>query len=139
MNSASHSHCRLVVDDDPAVLSLTAQILRSLPGGEVIACNASREALSVFSSAPESFDILVTDFDMPGLDGFEPTALIHESRPRLPILLVSGHPFADVEVERAGIDALLSKPFLADELLRAVWRLLRNHEKPLSLQQSVRS
>ena len=45
MNAARSSKRWLLVDDDPAVLELAAQVLRSLPGSDVVACSSARQAL----------------------------------------------------------------------------------------------
>jgi CheY-like chemotaxis protein len=133
MNLESLSHRWLVVDDDPAIRSLTVRVLHSLPGGgEVIACADGCAAVKALAAAPEAYDLLVTDFDMPGLDGFELAALVRQLRPRLPILLISGHPFTRSEIVQAGIDAWLPKPFLIEDLMAALQRLLDTRDEASS-------
>ena len=90
MNETPRTMRLLVVDDDPGVLALTTMVLRSLPGSEVVACDNPRQALDVFMADPESFEMLVTDFNMPSLDGIELSRRIHLQSPQLRVLLISG-------------------------------------------------
>jgi DNA-binding NtrC family response regulator len=124
MNHTLHSKRLLVVDDDPAVLALTATVLRGLPGSEVVPCDNPRQALDIFMADPESFEMLVTDFNMPSLDGIELSRRIHLQSPQLRVLLISGGGLETAEVIRAGLDAFLSKPWRADELVEIVRRVL---------------
>ena len=116
----------LVVDDDPAVLALTAALLRSFGGGEVVAYGNPRQALDVFLTASESFDLLVTDFEMPGLDGFELATRVRARSPGLPVLVLSGSGLEATDVLGAGLDGFVAKPFSHGELLKAVQGLLNN-------------
>ncbi len=59
------------MDDDQILLELTAAVLRSVPGSEVVVCVDARAALGIFFADPESFELVVTDFNMPGMDGIE--------------------------------------------------------------------
>jgi two-component system, cell cycle sensor histidine kinase and response regulator CckA len=134
MNLAPHSRRWLVVDDDPTVLSLTTQVLRKLAHGEVIACDDARAAFQIFAAAPESYELLVTDFDMPGLHGLDLASMARRLRPRLPVLVVSGHEFTAAEIAEARVDAWLPKPFLTEELVTTLRRLLGNRDEVPSAQ-----
>src|SRR5882672_6562303 len=79
------NHRWLVVDDDPTVLELTTEVLRSVLGSEVVACGDSRRALEVFFAEPEAFELVITDFNMPGLDGLEFARAVHERSPQMKI------------------------------------------------------
>jgi CheY-like chemotaxis protein len=130
VNETLHSKRWLVVDDDPAVLALTTSVLRSLPGSVVVACDDPRQALATFLADPESFEMLVTDFDMPSLDGLELSRRIRVESPRLPVLLISGSDLETADVIRAGLDAFLSKPCRPDQLLEVVRSLRMQHKDP---------
>src|SRR5829696_6797128 len=84
----SNSHRWLVVDDDPSVLELTAEVL--IPGSNVVACGDARVALEVFFAEPESFALVITDYNMPGLDGLEFARAVHARWPQLKVVLVTG-------------------------------------------------
>jgi len=140
MNAALQFKRWLVVDDDPTLLALTAQVLRTLPGGEVVACDDPQRALGLFLAAPESFEILVTDFDMPVLNGFGLASRVRAQAPRLPVLVLSGSGLQVGEVLAAGLDAFLAKPFLPKDLLEAVRILIgsrRHHGRGTSRGESL--
>jgi len=119
----------LVVDDDPAVLEFIAQILRGIPGSEVVACDNPCQALKVFSAAPESFELLVTDFDMPGLDGIQLARHVRAGFSRVQILLISGSEVQATDALSAGVDAFLPKPFPVKELLAMVRGLINQCDR----------
>jgi len=127
MNDTPYSRRLLVVDDDPGVLALTTLVLRSLPGSEVVACDNPRQALDVFMADPESFEMLVTDFNMPSLDGIELSRRIHLQSPQLRVLLISGGGLETADMSCARLDAFLSKPWRPDELREVVRSVLANH------------
>jgi CheY-like chemotaxis protein len=68
-----------------------------------------REALTLFNQARERFDIVVTDFSMPGLRGDRLAREILAARPDLPIILCTGfsHSFGEADATASGIKAYL--------------------------------
>ena len=70
-------------------------------------------ALDAIATNPASFDVFVTDYQMPGLSGIEVAMKVRELVPSMPVILISG--FIDTEVrERAskvGVNELIDKPF----------------------------
>ena len=110
----------LVVDDDPALLALTVRVLRSVPDQEVVECDNPRQALELFTADPESFELLVTDFEMPELNGCDLARRARTRAPQLRVLLISGRGIEASDAASAGLDAFLSKPFQPEDLLEAV-------------------
>jgi CheY-like chemotaxis protein len=101
----------LVVDDNPEVCELMALLLNGLGMAEVEHHTSSRQAFSRASQC--SFDLVVTDRDMPGLDGLEFARRLHIGSPNIKIVLVSAHldDLTYEDLRRAGICAVLAKPF----------------------------
>ena len=120
MNIEMHHHRWLVVDDDAIVLELTTEVLRREPGSEVVACNDSHTALEVFFAEPEAFELVVTDFNMPGLDGLEFARAIHERSPDLKVVMVTGSDLDGADGRSGELQALLPKPYAPTALLAAV-------------------
>lgn len=78
----------LLVDDDALVLRLLADVLTD-DGYQVVACRSGESAAAAFR-ANGHIDLLVTDFQMPGMTGLELATLLTNKAPELPVLIVSG-------------------------------------------------
>jgi len=102
----------LVVDDDPAVLELLAEMLEEL-GCEVLTQQNAAEALTVLRKE-RRIEILLTDINMPGIAGFELAEQAKRLRPGVKPILVSGR-----ETDGYGYP-LLRKPFLQNDLVRVL-------------------
>jgi signal transduction histidine kinase/ActR/RegA family two-component response regulator len=114
----------LLVDDDTAVSSVTAQMLE-LTGYSVITAHNATEAIACFERDYGRIGILVTDLVLPdGLNGIELTAAIHRKQPELPVLLITGYSEALLKCPTHEIP-VLTKPFGQAELARAVWQAMR--------------
>jgi CheY-like chemotaxis protein len=100
----------LVVDDDPAVLELIAEMLGEL-GCEVITRQDAAEAL-VALEQDQRIEILLTDINMPGIAGYELAERATRLRPGVKPILVSGR-----ETYSYGLP-LLRKPFMQHDLAR---------------------
>ncbi|MCG8618094.1 MAG: PAS domain S-box protein [Desulfobacterales bacterium] len=111
----------LLVDDEPAILTLTKNQLSSI-GYEVETQENPLEALEAIRSEPARFDLLITDMTMPHMTGDQ---LIHDVRrinPDLPVLLCTGYS-EKIDLERArelGMDGYLEKPIVKTELARQI-------------------
>lgn len=110
----------LVVDDEPQVLAMGARILLDA-GFEVRTAGDGAEALALASALPSPPTALVTDVRMAPVDGPSLARLLRRRYPATRVLFVSGYP-ADLD---PGIDdAFLAKPYLPEQLLSALARLL---------------
>ncbi|HYG23293.1 MAG TPA: response regulator [Verrucomicrobiae bacterium] len=108
----------LVVDDEPNVCECLKLIL-ALDGHDVATANSGRDGIELFRS--RRFDVVCTDYSMPGMRGDEFAAGIKALRPDQPIVMISG--LAGTLEKPAGVDYILSKPFFPNDLrlaLRAV-------------------
>jgi CheY-like chemotaxis protein len=111
----------LLVDDDPQVRSASAEMLIEL-GHAVKEAPGGREALSMLAEAP--FDLLLTDYAMPVMNGAELAAAACALRPGLAVLLATGYACGDaLEAERAA-GAVVEKPFRIAELATVIQRAL---------------
>src|ERR671924_2154702 len=107
----------LLVDDDPATLAVVNRALAA-DGHQVVVCQGGQDALDLLLAAPVAFDLLVSDLQMPGLDGVGLPQRAVAASPRLRILLMSGF-IGGVERARAIKGAavrFLSKPFTLDAI-----------------------
>jgi CheY-like chemotaxis protein len=109
---AAMSHVVLVVDDDPDVLAVLVDMLEDL-GCKVMTANSGPEALEVLRNSAQ-ITALITDINMPGMDGHELAERARGLRPSLKMLQVSGR-----EPRRGGLP-LIRKPFTEDDLARVM-------------------
>jgi PAS domain S-box-containing protein len=107
----------LVIDDDPDVRAFIGESLAE-QGYNVFQANDGRSGLSAY--AAEQPDLVVLDFIMPGLSGADVASRILSKQPDQAILFVSGYSETD-SIRRIAPNApLLTKPFRAEALARAV-------------------
>ena len=106
----------MLVDDEPEVAEVIELMLIQL-GYQVRALNDGRQALEAFSSA--SYDLVVTDLHMPGLDGHELARAVKERKPGTPVLMITGWGL-QVNVSEIGGDRVIAKPVTKEVLAREV-------------------
>ncbi|MCP3395395.1 response regulator [Bradyrhizobium sp. CCGB12] len=106
------THTVLVVDDDPNVLEVIASMLEDL-GCEVLTASSGAEALDMLV-AQNAISILITDINMPAMDGHELAERATRLRPELKILQLSGRE------RRRDAYPMIRKPFDEQELARVM-------------------
>jgi signal transduction histidine kinase/ActR/RegA family two-component response regulator len=116
----------LLVDDESLLLEAIAALIAKL-GYRPSSHANSTEALRCFLGAPEDFALLLTDKTMPGLTGPMLIRRIRESRPDLPVLMMSGDAGFASEAEDPGIENVrfVPKPIHLMELARLLDELLQ--------------
>jgi len=110
---------RILVVDDEEIVRLSC--IRTLkPGGyEVEAVDDAYEALSILRE--RHFDIIVTDFKMPDMDGVEFIDMLRRTSPSSRVLLVTGFATEEVKEQAEAMGAsYLAKPFSPSELKEAI-------------------
>ena len=110
-----------VVEDDPGVRSYVRELLES-QGYTVVAFSNPTEALEL---PPDSYDLLVTDVVMQGMNGVEMLERLRMQRPELKVIFMSGYPDRLQQLsQRIPAGSLIAKPFAPGVLLAAVQRTL---------------
>ena len=117
----------LVVDDSPAIRHLVADAL-TRQGFEVTTAHDGQHALEAVHAASEAFELVVTDYDMPRMTGFE---LVHALKSQevtrdTPILMLTARDTKRdrAQMRAAGLTAYLVKPFSSDKCVAMVERML---------------
>jgi CheY-like chemotaxis protein len=113
----------LVVDDESAVANVMEMMLR-FEGYEVQTVPGGREALAALELT--GFDFIITDYSMPEMKGDELATLIKQRWPLKPVIMLTAHAemLKSSGRKMSGIDALINKPFLLDDLRAAMARSL---------------
>jgi CheY-like chemotaxis protein len=112
----------LVVDDEEAILYVFERYL-SVAGYRVSVANNGFDAVCAAEAAEaDPFDLLITDFRMPGMNGIEVIHALRRLRPGLPALVISGNPI-EAGVMPDGV-RFLSKPVSMADLLGIIPSLI---------------
>ena len=107
------------IDDDPGVLRSLEYLLESADYAALLFPSA---AALLDSGCLPAIDCLISDIDMPGIDGFDVLRRVHEAHPGLPIILITGYPDTLKRLPSVGEKPfrVFTKPFRGPELLAAV-------------------
>ena len=122
----------LLVDDDPLQLALTEELLKQSQV-EVVCCTNPRKVCEWLRS--RSFAVVITDIQMPQMDGYQLLRMIRESdiegADSLPVVALSANVGKEQEHYReAGFTAFLNKPFTAAQLISLLNELLKVRLEP---------
>ena len=120
----------LFVEDEPDLLTTSVMLLERL-GFRVTGVTSGTDALTALARGDAGFDILITDYFMPGMDGL---TLIREARQvcgNLPVIVLSGMGTA---IDQAILDPLapvrvLGKPARREDLVTAIWQAVDGAER----------
>jgi two-component system cell cycle sensor histidine kinase/response regulator CckA len=114
----------LVVEDEPAVRTIVTTSLRR-KGHRVLQAASADEALQVASAQTEPIDLLLTDANMPGMNGIDLARTLAAERPDMLIVIMSGFTEDTLRLRDAGVAAvMLPKPFSPSELQRTIAEIL---------------
>lgn len=118
----------LVADDNEAIRDLVSGILDCI-GYEVALAINGIEALAFFLKS--TFDLVLTDLEMPAMDGLSLARHIKERSPSTPVILLTGSDRETVlkKVERGPVDSVIFKPFTLEDLQTTVQGALTSRER----------
>jgi len=115
----------LLVDDDPLILTLGRELLEHL-GFEVLSASHGDEAVELFRRRHQDIAIVICDFYLPRIDGYELLHQLQTISPEVKVIVASGF-FSQVEINRfqeAGVAGMIDKPFRVSQLQREISRIL---------------
>ncbi len=116
----------LAVDDEPAVREILTHLLES-EGHQVVTAGSARDALHCIHT--NTFDLVITDMAMPGMNGEELASTVKTVTPRLPVVLLTGFGgFLDSSPKPSGVDVLASKPITLQGLRHCIQAALAPRE-----------
>ena len=112
----------VLVDDEALFRSAVARLLRAA-GYQVLAAPGPEQALAMVAEAPQPISLLITDVNMPRMDGFELSQRATALQPQLRTLFVCGYP-PDALADLPPGAHFLEKPFAQEEFLSCIRQLL---------------
>jgi CheY-like chemotaxis protein len=113
----------LVVDDDQDVLEM-ADCFFKRAGVDVRCAESGEKALEMILET--GFSAIITDFNMPGMNGVELAEKVRQTAPSIPIFLITGRPSQELYelATQAGIRSILPKPLHLEALLNLVYEVM---------------
>ncbi len=117
----------LVIDNEEGLCRMMSAVLMD-EGHAVRTFTNPVEALELFR--PGTWDLVITDIKMPGIDGLEVLQQIKSSEPEIPVIMITAFATVDMSIQalRKGAYDMLTKPFEPDELLYRVRNALNHNE-----------
>src|SRR5262245_16632050 len=109
----------LLIEDDAGIVMTLRRVLKE-EGHDVVVEKRGDTGLTL--ARDDSFDVVITDMKLPGLNGLELVRELHTTKPRLPIILMTAHGTTETAIEatKSGAYDYLLKPFEMPELLEMV-------------------
>ena len=109
----------LVIENEKDIRLLLADILTS-GGHRVASASDGREALQIFKE--DYFDVVLTDLGMPAMSGWEVASTIKKMAPEVIVVIITGwgSQLDHRELEKNGVDMVVSKPFRVSQILNLV-------------------
>jgi PAS domain S-box-containing protein len=116
----------LYLDDEETLVYLVTRILER-SGYLVSGFTRPEDALAALRASPAAYDLVVTDFNMPGASGLHVAAQVRTIRPDLPVAMASGYITEDLRerARRVGVQEVIYKPNTVEELCETIDRLTR--------------
>lgn len=115
----------LVVDDDVLIREILRKVLQNR-GYKIVIAESGHDGVSAIEAF--SFDLVLVDIFMPGMDGFETIRTLRASAPEVPVVAMSGYVFGDPAADGdyflkalgLGVAHCLHKPFRNEELVAVI-------------------
>lgn len=130
MSALNNDSCPniILIDDEELTQELIKHMLSDLTCGEVALFSSSQKALQRLQKSPDFFDLVISDWEMPGMDGLEFLRVFRQFNKETPVLMVTGNTSRELVMEaiQAGVSDFLAKPFTTRDLLGKVEKLVKH-------------
>ena len=125
----------LVVDDEP---SLRTMLVRSLEKAGYVCQQAADAETAIHMMVDESVDLVISDIQMPGIDGIKLMSLVKKNHPELDFIIMTGYAteYSYVDIMNAGASDYITKPFDINSLLARIHRIAREKSHLFQLKKS---
>ena len=122
----------LVVDDDEAMRTLVCRMLKRMKVGHIYEAEGGEQALEQLAGPAGKVDIVICDWNMPGMSGVELFKQVHPKKPQLPFLMLTGRADLDsvVIAKKAGVQGYIVKPISPQELKTKIGFLISQGAAP---------
>jgi CheY-like chemotaxis protein len=107
----------LLVDDEIFIREMGSDVLTVLGCIPTVASDG-RKAWEVFREDPNAFDVIISDYNMPEMNGIDLASKVFNARPGMPFIISTGFTsgFTDKHAQVRGISSILQKPYVIKQL-----------------------
>jgi len=125
----------LIVDDEPSICEMLQMILNEHENYEAITAENGEKALEILKNSGD-IDVVLSDIQMPKLNGMEILREIKAMDPTIPVIMITGFPTIDVAIRcmKEGASDFITKPFKFDQIELILSRII--HERALLLENA---
>ncbi len=129
----------LLVDDSPVVINMLKMFLATIGYNRYVSAADGLEAVELLRR--HDFDLLITDIEMPGMNGLELLQHLRENYPDITSIAITGYrgKYRFADVIKAGAADFIIKPFLVEELEAKLNRICREQTAMLAYQYEIRT
>ncbi|MBW1839455.1 MAG: sigma-54-dependent Fis family transcriptional regulator, partial [Deltaproteobacteria bacterium] len=122
-----NAHKILVIDDNEWIRDTLKQLL-AMSGYQVDVANDGEKGIKKVKS--QNYDVVLTDIQMPKVDGMELLKQIKEYNPALPVVMITGFPTVDTAIQamRQGASDFITKPFRYEQVSMTVDKLMNERK-----------
>jgi len=122
-----HKASIMVVEDDAKMRDALCYILKK-ENYLVLGAKSGEDALRSLNK--DSFDIVITDFKLPGIDGLDVIKAVKDSQPNASVIMITAYAAVDsaVAAMKAGAEDYIAKPFNVDQIRIAIKKILEKRE-----------
>src|SRR5215472_5212680 len=113
----------ILLAEDEAVVRNLVRLMLKKEGYALLSANDGQEALEISEKFADPIHLLLTDVQMPRMNGLELAERVREQRPEIKVMMMSGETTTTI-LEKNTPDAFLRKPFISPTLLQCVQRVL---------------
>jgi len=117
----------LFVDDEKSIVKMTGKTLQRL-GYQVEIKTNPLEAIELFQSKSDQFDLVITDMTMPQMTGVKLKERLKEIRSDIPVIICTGHSslIDEEKAKEMGITAFVMKPIVKQDIAKTIRKVLDN-------------
>ncbi len=123
MDSANLEQKRvLLVEDDPEIMDILKNFLNEMGISEIFEANSGFKAQEFIDSDPKGADLVICDWNMPGMSGFSVFRQFRTSHPEMPFIMVTSRndPESLRVAKESGLESYLVKPLSQEQLQQKV-------------------
>ena len=117
----------LVVEDEEIVLNFMRTLLEKF-GYEVFTVSDGLQGLAFIETRGNEIDLIISDVEMPVMNGVEMLKRIRVIRPDMPVIVTSGYSDIHGEVLKNGADAFLRKPARIQEIIKTITEVMESRK-----------